>query len=487
MDQEIFHQIIIGIVCNLLIIDCGLHEGWPTVTLPKFGTEDPVTLTSNQEVLLINLLYLGVSFGALSPIFLMDRFGRKWTLLSAAVPKIFSWIAIGLANTHTTLYCARLLAGIGCGITYSVMPMYIGEISTKRTRGPLGTLQSVLINIGILFIYTIGLYVTRFTMAMMSLVLPVLFIVTFVWLPESSVYLTRKNKFISAEKTLQWSLGKKNVDVEFEEIKRIVKTENHVMARGFFSSFLKAMKSRANKRAALIMLILGSVLSLTGAGAILTYQSYISEEAGFHFGTNLGIITTGVAIVLAGIVCVSLVKTTGKRRLLLLTAPLAVLCLGTIATFFTLMTYGYDVRSVNWIPTVFVIFYVIIYGLAFNPMPLAYLGELFTFDFKVTAGICSSIYYAISTTGVIKLYQVLHDSYGTHVAFWVITLITLVLWILMYLFVLETEGMSLEEIQSALNGEYIKRKPSKRKDVTDTDAINKINLNAITTTNPTIN
>ncbi|XP_057333898.1 facilitated trehalose transporter Tret1-2 homolog isoform X2 [Microplitis mediator] len=417
MDQEIFHQIIIGIVCNLLIIDCGLHEGWPTVTLPKFGTEDPVTLTSNQEVLLINLLYLGVSFGALSPIFLMDRFGRKWTLLSAAVPKIFSWIAIGLANTHTTLYCARLLAGIGCGITYSVMPMYIGEISTKRTRGPLGTLQSVLINIGILFIYTIGLYVTRFTMAMMSLVLPVLFIVTFVWLPESSVYLTRKNKFISAEKTLQWSL----------------------------------------------------------------------EEAGFHFGTNLGIITTGVAIVLAGIVCVSLVKTTGKRRLLLLTAPLAVLCLGTIATFFTLMTYGYDVRSVNWIPTVFVIFYVIIYGLAFNPMPLAYLGELFTFDFKVTAGICSSIYYAISTTGVIKLYQVLHDSYGTHVAFWVITLITLVLWILMYLFVLETEGMSLEEIQSALNGEYIKRKPSKRKDVTDTDAINKINLNAITTTNPTIN
>ncbi|XP_074101173.1 facilitated trehalose transporter Tret1 [Cotesia typhae] len=483
MDQEIFHQIIIGLVCNLLIIDCGLHEGWPTVTLPKFGTEDPVTLTSNQEVLLINLLYLGVSLGALSPIFLMDRFGRKWTLLSAAVPKIFSWIAIGLANTHTTLYCARLLAGIGCGMTYSVMPMYIGEISSKRTRGPLGTLQSVLINMGILFIYTIGLYVTRFAMAMMCLALPVLFIVTFVWLPESSVYLTRKNRLTCAEKTLQWSLGKQNVELELEEVKRIVKTEEDVKTMGFFSSLIKAMRSPANKRAALIMLILASVLSLTGAGAIMTYQSYISEEAGFHFGTNLGIITTGVAIVLAGIACVSLVRTTGKRRLLLLTAPVAVLCLGTIATFFTLIDFGYDVKAVNWIPTVFVVLYVIIYGLAFNPMPLAYLGELFTFDFKVTAGICSSIYYAVTTTGIIKLYQILHDDYGTHVAFWALTVITIILWILMYIFVLETEGMTLEEIQLALTGDFVKKNLSRGRHQQSFESVNKINLTSVKSTN----
>lgn len=33
------------------------------------------------------------------------------------------------------------MAGVGCGITYSVMPMYLGEVSSKKTRGPLGSID----------------------------------------------------------------------------------------------------------------------------------------------------------------------------------------------------------------------------------------------------------------------------------------------------------------------------------------------------------
>ncbi|KAK0087578.1 hypothetical protein PV325_000704 [Microctonus aethiopoides] len=483
MDREIIHQVIIGAVCSLLVVDCGFHEGWATVTLPLFAKgDDPITLTSDQEVLIINLLYVGVGIGALAPIFLMDKIGRKWTLIFAALPKIFSWIAISFANSNITLCGARLLAGVGCGITYSVMPMYIGEISSKRTRGPLGTLITVLINVGLLIIYVIGLRVDRFTMGMISLGIPVLFVVTFIWLPESSVYLTRKNRLTHAKQTLMWSLGKDDVEKELEEIRRIVFTEDQVRHIGLLGSMKVAVKTEACKKAIIIMFILGNVLTLTGAAPILAYQSFIFDKAGFDIGADVGIVVTGCAIVIAGIVCVLFVKIIGKRKLIVFAAPLTTISLGLVAIFFTLMAYGVNVESINWIPTVFIVIYVILYGLALNPMPLAYLGEIFPFDVKVPAGICASIYYALSTTATVKVFQVLNDSYGTHVPFWLFTGITFVLSIFIYIYVIETEGLTLEEIQHALSKPSITQKSANRIEI---NPVNRIVITSFSTNSTT--
>jgi len=124
---------------SILIIDCGLHEGWSTPTIPKFNNEDPLKVTTNELAWIVNLMYVGVGIGSLVPFILMDNIGRKKTLLVTTIPKIISWLFIGLSTSVPFIYIGRVLAGIGCGITYAVMPMYLGEISSKRTRGPLGT------------------------------------------------------------------------------------------------------------------------------------------------------------------------------------------------------------------------------------------------------------------------------------------------------------------------------------------------------------
>lgn len=126
---------------NLLIIDSGLNEGWSTPIIPKFEQDDPLKVSSDEVACVVNLMYVGVGLGSIVPFLLMDRIGRKGTLLFATIPKIASWILIGLAATITQLYVGRILAGIGCGITYAVMPMYLGEVSSKRTRGPLGSIH----------------------------------------------------------------------------------------------------------------------------------------------------------------------------------------------------------------------------------------------------------------------------------------------------------------------------------------------------------
>lgn len=172
MDRGILRQTLIGFICkysdgiaptsgpnlsrtiygkltcdhfsgSILIIDCGLHEGWSTPTIPKFNNGDPLKVTTNEIAWIVNLMYVGVGIGSLVPFILMDNIGRKGTLLVTTIPKIISWIFIGLSTSVPFIYIGRILAGIGCGITYAVMPMYLGEISSKRTRGPLGAILSM--------------------------------------------------------------------------------------------------------------------------------------------------------------------------------------------------------------------------------------------------------------------------------------------------------------------------------------------------------
>ena len=44
----------------------------------------------------------------------------------------------------------------------------------------------------------------------------------------------------------------------------------------------------------------------------------------------------------------------------------------------------------------------------------------------------------------------LQESYGTHTPLWVFTVITFFIWLLIYRYVPETEGKTLEEIQMEL-------------------------------------
>ncbi|KAL2719665.1 facilitated trehalose transporter Tret1-like [Vespula squamosa] len=447
MDGEMCRQALIGLMCNLLIIDSGFQEGWSTPTIAKFASrEDPLRVNTDQIGWIVNLLYVGIGFGSTMPFFLMNRIGRKKTLLLSVFPKVASWVLIGLASDRASMFCGRILAGIGCGISYSVLPMYFGEISSKRTRGLLGTMLSVSLNVGVLLVCSIGLWISRFAMAMIGMCLPISFLITFPWLPESSVFLMRRNELSLAEKTLRWALGKDDIEEELEEIQRTLAMENSSKNRNFLEIVKEMYEKKGNARAFGIILILFSALSLTGGAPILAYQSEIFEKAKFEVPTNLSIIMTCCVIVIAGTICVLLVRITGKRALLLSSAPASLFALITLSIFFTLLSAGYDVSKFNWIPSVFVVIYILGYGLAMNPMPLAYLGEIFSFEMKRTAAIFTSLYYAGTTTMIIKYYQIMQDSYGTHVPLWTFAGITMILWILIYFFVPETEGKTVEEI-----------------------------------------
>jgi Sugar (and other) transporter len=61
----------------------------------------------------------------------------------------------------------------------------IGEIASDDCRGALGSFMQIGIVAGILYVYCIGPYVSFLTFQYLCLVVPIVFIVTFYFMPDS--------------------------------------------------------------------------------------------------------------------------------------------------------------------------------------------------------------------------------------------------------------------------------------------------------------
>lgn len=79
-----------------------------------------------------------------------DRFGRKATLLWIGVLYLVGAVGSGLAPNVATFIAARVIGGLGIGISTVVAPMYISEIAPPKHRGRLAGMFQFNIVFGIL-------------------------------------------------------------------------------------------------------------------------------------------------------------------------------------------------------------------------------------------------------------------------------------------------------------------------------------------------
>lgn len=82
-----------------------------------------------------------------------DRFGRRMTLLWIGVLYLVGAIGSAMAQNVSTFILARVIGGLGIGISTVVAPMYIAEISPPRARGRLAGMFQFNIVFGILIAF----------------------------------------------------------------------------------------------------------------------------------------------------------------------------------------------------------------------------------------------------------------------------------------------------------------------------------------------
>uniref|UniRef100_A0A1B6JMD6 Major facilitator superfamily (MFS) profile domain-containing protein n=1 Tax=Homalodisca liturata TaxID=320908 RepID=A0A1B6JMD6_9HEMI len=190
---------------NLASISIGTHYSWTSPALPKLEAPGSfIHLTSNEASWVGSLTALGTIFGPFLGGWVMDKLGRRWTLMLADVINLLAWAVLLTATSAWHIYMGRFLGGFSGGFVYIGIPVYVAEISEPQVRGPVGAIFAFLLVGGFLMEFLFGPYVSYSTLIYINFIPPVLFLLFFSLIPESPHYFIRKNKMSKALDSLTW-------------------------------------------------------------------------------------------------------------------------------------------------------------------------------------------------------------------------------------------------------------------------------------------
>ena len=70
-----------------------------------------------------SLITVGAMIGSCIGGWLIDKFGRKGSILMSAVPFELGWLLISFAKNHAMLYAGRIITGLACGVVSLAVPV----------------------------------------------------------------------------------------------------------------------------------------------------------------------------------------------------------------------------------------------------------------------------------------------------------------------------------------------------------------------------
>jgi MFS transporter, SP family, arabinose:H+ symporter len=133
----------------------GFLFGFDTVVIS--GAEQTIQevwgLSAGMHGIAMASALYGTVLGSLIGGWPTERFGRKPTLLLIGILYLVGAAGSGLANNVSVFIIARVLGGLGIGISTVTAPLYISEIAPPKHRGWLTGMFQFNIVFGILVAY----------------------------------------------------------------------------------------------------------------------------------------------------------------------------------------------------------------------------------------------------------------------------------------------------------------------------------------------
>lgn len=435
------------VAAALSALAAGTHFAWPSPAIPKLLAGE-MGFAVNEEQASYVAMVGPMAYLVAGPLtaWMVDKIGRKPTTLFLAVPQIAAWLLIANATSVYTLYLAKFIAGIAEGSLFTCLPMYIGEVAEPEIRGLLGSCHSILIIFGMALVNGYASFLSIRAGAYCSIVIPLVFLLTFIWMPESPYFYLMKNDEQRARKSLQTLRRMHNVDSELSRLSLDIKRQ--LSEPG---SIKDVFTIKANLKAFLILLGLRTFQQFSGVSAFGFYTQFIFQQSGSNLSPAASAIVYTAAqwaVTLFGSI---LVDKFGRIPLLLFSCLGTGLMLFAEGGFFYVKYLGYDVTSFLWMPLAIMMTYIVVFSIGFGVCPNLMMGELLSSTVKGKALSIINIAFALGISSSSKVFQGL-GTFGLHVPFFLFGTCCLIATFFSYYFVPETKGKTLEEIQQILRG-----------------------------------
>lgn len=386
---------------------------------------------------------VGAAFGGR----LADRLGRRRLILIGAVLFFVGSLIMAIAPSVGILIVGRVLDGVGIGFASVVGPLYIAEIAPTKIRGSLVTLNNVAITGGILVSYitnqliasmAIGAGLTWRVMLGLGMIPAMVLFLGIIFMPESPRWLVEQDRERQARSVLSRIRNGANIDAEMKDILRMSKREE-----GRLSDLLQPWL----RPVLIVGLGLAILQQITGINAVVYYAPTILESAGYSDVASLfGTIGIGSINVMLTIVAVFLVDRVGRRPLLLV---------GLVGMFasLTVLAGAYMFSGLGGIIGPFTIaslmLFVAFHAVSLGSVVWLVISEIFPLNVRGAAMGVTTLVLWFANFLVAQFFPSLFEI-GPTVAFGVFAGIAATGFIFVYVFVPETKGRSLEEIEADL-------------------------------------
>lgn len=448
---------VIGI--SLISALAGLLFGYDWVVIggakPFYERFFEITQSPGLQGLAMSSALIGCVVGAVISGWLSEKFGRKGTLMMAALLFTLSAVGTGAVGSFAWFMLFRILGGIGIGIASAVSPVYIAEVAPTEYRGRLVTLNQLNIVIGILAAQITNYLIAREVppgasdlfiqnswngqmgwrwMFWAETAPATIFFILLFFIPESPRWLAKVSRWEKSEWVLQMIGGDEYARAARKEIAES-------LADAVQKVKLKSLISPEIKPVLFIGMILAIFQQWCGINVVFNYAEEVFSAAGYEVSDILlNIVITGAVNLVFTLIALRMVDRWGRRRLMLFGSiglGLLYLVLGT--------AYFLDLQG----PVILgiIILCLAVYGMTLAPITWVVLSEIFPNRVRGMAMAVAATMLWVASSILVITFPYLNRGLDAHGTFWIYAIICFGGFFFIYRKLPETKGKSLEEIE----------------------------------------
>lgn len=412
---------------------------------------------SAERAIITSILSLGTLFGSLISPIISDTHGRKFCMVVTLIIFNIGTIVQIVHGSYGLILSGRFINGIGVGAISSIIPLYQAEVSPKWIRGVCISFYQLAITIGLLVSSAIS-QATRNINDERCFRIPIG--LQFVWcafllgglltLPESPRFYVMigdiDGAIISLSRFRRLTIDDNELIEELIEIKA---THDYETSTGSIS-YLDCFKSSKGRSHQLKRMVTSMALQLfqqaSGINFIFYYGVNFFVATGVNESYLMSFITYAVNVVCT-IPGILVVDKLGRRKLLMIGA------LGMTISNFIIAFVGLNSNTVivNKVMLSFVCTFIAFFAASWGPVVWVVTGELFSLSVRQKAvSLSASMNWIVNFVFAYSTPYLIDQ--GNHTAsigakiFFLWGSLNLAGFLFTFLFVYETEGLMLEEV-----------------------------------------
>ena len=436
--------VVVALVSAISGLLYGYDTGIISGALLQIGED--FDIGSGWEQVIAASILVGAVIGALTCSYLAEHRGRRGTLLLIGIVFVVGSLAAALSPNPVLLSLSRLVLGFAVGGATQTAPVYVAELAPTAYRGRLVLFFQIAIGVGIVIATIVGAaQIIDWRVAIGAAAVPAaLMFALMLRLPESPRWLAAQHDVDGARTSLA-RVRHPDSDVEGElgEIREIVEAEQGAKTRGW-----PGLKAAWVRPALVVGCGLAIFTQLSGIEMIVYYTPTILTDEGFSKTTALYVsVALGLTYLIAQLIGLAIIDRVGRRRLTLLTLPLAAAALIVLGTFF--VGGKPDPSSIPWIVATLVAF------MAFTAGGIQLMGwltgsEIYPLPVREAGAATQSA--SLWGTNVLITLTLLTtiETIGTAATFWMYALFNVAAFIFLYKKMPELTGHRRERLERQL-------------------------------------